>query len=499
MAPSNTTQRTHHETSQTTKDAAYAEGHLKLKDWTTRFYKELNDSEGYAKVHKTFFREFEKLSDQVRGSGKRSIVPYIAPVFNHTASQGYQPDIHYDPLFQGMSAFCQNLPPPAWVAPPDQFDKSPTPTLQPLPPLPPSAPKMPNAIAKPPTRRTQPVPAPSPPPVAPSNKSKGKADKTTSKEKPAKEPAPSRTKPPAKDKVAPKSTKPKKSNEYVEDETTDGERRDVAASDGEGRVEESKPKDKEAVKCVSCEKDGNPCLVNPSTIDNASPACYECFTAKRKCSLCKRGGRKKKPVAVPPGGVGELSCKSSPWNFLSEPNALLATFGVPKDMADRFDRYETEVNTNREELKELAQKVAALTAENHTLRHFCSDRLFNMYEALSTRDVETTEALRTILTIQHEEHRLNQRHLEATNRLEVLLRQPLSTALNQADALLGPLPPLPVSPSSQSENRSNAAGTAGTKSGEFAADVPASIQTSNKRGTSSRPEDIDNTAKRQKL
>ena len=115
-------------------------------------------------------------------------------------------------------------------------------------------------------------------------------------------------------------------------------------------------------------------------------------------------------------------------------------------MADRFERYETEANTNREELKELAQKVEALRAENTTLRRFCSNRLFNMYEVLSTRDVEITKALRTVLTIQHEEHRLNQHHVEAMNQLEILLRQPISEALNQADAALSPLPPFPPLP-----------------------------------------------------
>ena len=290
MAPSSNTMHTHREVPQAPSDAAYSESHRKLKDWTTRFYSALSNSEGYAKVHQTFFREFEKLSDEVRGSGKRSIVPYIAPVFNHTASQGYQPDIHYDPLFQGMSAFCQNLPPPSWVAPPDQFDKSPTPTLQSLPPLPP-APTKPNPGAKP----SQLAPAPSPRPIVPPAKSKAKVDK------PPKAIAPTRTEPTAKDKAPAKTTKQKKSKEFVDD-TTDGEYN--------GSEEESKPVTRELVKCVACEKDGSPCLVNPSTAGKSSPACYECFVSKRKCSLCKKPvGRKKKPVAVIPGAAGELSSK----------------------------------------------------------------------------------------------------------------------------------------------------------------------------------------------
>lgn len=301
MAPTNKNKQAHREVTQAASDSAYAEGHRKLKDWTTRLYGALNDSEGYGRVHMNFFREFEKLSDQLHGSNKRSILPYVASVFNHTASQGYQPDIHYDALFQGMSAYCQNQPPPTWTPPPDQFDKSPTPTL----PL--SAPQQSTQLPTP----AQPAPVPPPTPIAPAAKSK-KADKATSKEKPA----PGRSKPVAKGKAPAKPMKQKQSREFVDD-STDGEYRDGDTSDG-GNAGETKPLDRELVKCSSCEKDGHPCLINPSTVNKSSPACYECFSSKRKCSLCKKteGGRKRKPVAVAPGAAGELTRKSLPWKFI---------------------------------------------------------------------------------------------------------------------------------------------------------------------------------------
>ena len=55
---------------------------------------------------------------------------------------------------------------------------------------------------------------------------------------------------------------------------------------------------------------------------------------------------------------------------------------MPKELADRFDQYETAGNSNREELRELAQEVAALRAENNSLHRFVSDFLLQMHEVL---------------------------------------------------------------------------------------------------------------------
>jgi hypothetical protein len=150
------------------------------------------------------------------------------------------------------------------------------------------------------------------------------------------------------------------------------------------------------------------------------------------------------------------------------------------ELVERFDRYELEANTNREELKELTQQVAAIKAENDSLRRFVTGRLFKIYEVLNTRDVETTAVVRNLLTMQHEDQAINQRHLETTTRLEALLsRQPLGAALPAST------PPNEHDPNAQ-----------GTESGELAADIAAST---NKRGTSSRPEDVESAAKRQKV
>ena len=128
----------------------------RLKDWTSWFYTTLRDSEEYKKAHQGLFREFEKLSTLICGVG---IITYVKAVFNHMVLQGYQPDVHFQALFQGML----NLPPLRWVPPPDQFEKSPTLILPPW-----SFTKQSNKLPTGP----QPVPGP----LSAAAKGKGRAD-----------------------------------------------------------------------------------------------------------------------------------------------------------------------------------------------------------------------------------------------------------------------------------------------------------------------------------
>ena len=113
--------------------ACHAEGHRRLNQWTMCLYVALNDKDMYEKAHQSLFREFEALYNLVCRSEKPSIIPYIKAIFNHTALQGYQQEIHYQPLFQAMAAYCNKAPPPIWVAPPDKYSWLLTPGLPPLP------------------------------------------------------------------------------------------------------------------------------------------------------------------------------------------------------------------------------------------------------------------------------------------------------------------------------------------------------------------------------
>ena len=209
------------------------------------------------------------------------------------ASQGYQSNVHYEALFQGMSVYCQYLPPPSWVPPPDQFDKFPTPTLPPF---------SPTKLA---TGPQQPVPRPS----SAAAKGKGRAEQASSpKEKAHKDLAPAQSKLMMKGKAPAKHTTLKPANKFSNN-TSDDDYMGSDTSDRGNKVIQvkSRPVDKELVKCANCKKDRSQCLINPSMVGKASPACYECFMAKWKCSLYKRSsakGWRKRPVGAVTGMGG---------------------------------------------------------------------------------------------------------------------------------------------------------------------------------------------------
>ena len=191
--------------------------------------------------------------------------------------QGYQPDVHFQALFQGMLAYCQNLPPLRWVPPPDQFEKSSTLILPPW-----SFTKQSNKLPTGP----QPVPGP----FSAAAKGKGRADQAIGpKEKAQKGSAPACPKITVKGKAATRRANHKPANEFG-DNTTNDDYKGGDTSDGPNKVIQvkSRPVNKELVKCSNCEKDGSQCLINPSMAGKASPACYKCFMMKQKCSLYKR-------------------------------------------------------------------------------------------------------------------------------------------------------------------------------------------------------------------
>ena len=74
------------------------------------------------------------------------MVDYVAPIYDHIASQGsgYKPHIHRQPLKIAICNFCKGKPVPDWEAPPDQFSPSRSPSPVPLP-LP--RPQLPRIIA----------------------------------------------------------------------------------------------------------------------------------------------------------------------------------------------------------------------------------------------------------------------------------------------------------------------------------------------------------------
>ena len=83
-----------------------------------------------------------------------------------------------------------------------------------------------------------------------------------------------------------KGKRPVKPLEPIE-QTTDAENKE---SSDEEKKAPAPVVNKELVKCLSCEKDGSECIVNPSTVGKLLLACYECFAAKKKCSLYRKPG-----------------------------------------------------------------------------------------------------------------------------------------------------------------------------------------------------------------
>ncbi|KAF8811431.1 hypothetical protein BYT27DRAFT_7208554 [Phlegmacium glaucopus] len=101
--------------------------------WAKKLWGAIKDG-SYALVHQDLFDEFDRLCDATEGiqSTRITMLDHVAPIYNHVASQGYQPNVHYQPLKDAVFNFCNNKPVTEWVGPPDQWSRSPSPTLDSL-------------------------------------------------------------------------------------------------------------------------------------------------------------------------------------------------------------------------------------------------------------------------------------------------------------------------------------------------------------------------------
>ena len=106
---------------------------------------------------------------------------------------------------------------------------------------------------------------------------------------------------------------------------------------------------------------------------------------------------------------------------------LLATWGVPKDLAKCFDLYETQANSNQEQLKEMSQQIDVLHSESNTIHQFCMDWLLTIYKTLMARDVKTATAFWSILTMHHGKQTLNCHVCDTVAQLETTVGQPAFT------------------------------------------------------------------------
>ena len=96
---------------------------------------------------------------------------------------------------------------------------------------------------------------------------------------------------------------------------------------------------------------------------------------------------------------------------------------MPKNLAERFDDYEAQANSNRDRVKGLANEIKAIQEENTSLHCFCFDHLITIYKHLSACNVKTRESLHLILTMHRDEQRLNVHLHKLVQHLEALLGQ----------------------------------------------------------------------------
>jgi len=126
---------------------------------------------------------------------------------------------------------------------------------------------------------------------------------------------------------------------------------------------------------------------------------------------------------------------------------LLTCFTVnnlPKSVLDRFEAYETEKNANREELKELTQRLDRLQSESASSRTWITDRLLRLWENVSARDDAVMDAMRTVHRVLLEEGERHERLTKAVEKVEAVIASP---------PLLTAIMPLPVTvPESQEES-----------------------------------------------
>ena len=315
---------------------------------------------------------------------------------------------------------------------------------------------------------------PDPGPSLAANKGKGRVHKALA----MKDMALGRTKPSAKGKAPMKCTRPKTSKELV-DNSSDDKGKGEDSSDGGVIHMKLKLVDKELVNFWVVRRMGAHAM---STHPHSARSHWTAMSVslQNKNAPYTRGWWQRA------GEKGWLWC-CQPWlqssqvsyhfGNTSNTNVLLATLGMPKELAQKFDEYETQANSHCKELKELAKEVVALRSQNLAVCWFCTECLITMYKKMTTCDAKTTEALCLILTMHRNKACLNMNFCQAIHQLEALVGQP-PAPLPSFPFLPPPSPSIPLSPN-PNNNQSNAGGA---KSASLTTDIPTIIEASKKRG-----------------
>lgn len=288
--------------------------------WAEEVWKAVQKGEEYTRLHDALFKKFDDLRDGIKSSRNpilhdhRCLIHHVASIYNHTASQGYQPSIHFEPLCTAVQNWCYQRQVSHWNAPPDQHSRSASPVLPPDPPTNHAADLErkgatnpgPKRAPRPASMTVTPALAGTYPPFKPAatKPDKGKGKQTAK---------PSRAKP-----ISP---------EFVEDEE---EAKSVPPSTS---LPPTDGLEEHAPGCERCERNQRRCHINPNGT-SAAAACFECNHYKVRCSLVptradrgegepgpsrssakdepegavgpkKPRGTRKKPTGVPAGVPGQ--------------------------------------------------------------------------------------------------------------------------------------------------------------------------------------------------
>ena len=240
-----------------TSPVRYAQTYdAKVFDWGKRLWSAVKKEGKYSKAHEGFFKDYVKLRDEAqalkpRTSTNLTMFDYVAPVYNHVDSQGYTAQIHYQPLREAVSNYCEGKPVPSWTPPPDQLSRPPSQEL--LSPSPGSR-----------RRRKEGLPR-----MIPSNAPNADGKKKKGKKK--------------------KGELVKLQKAKVKLPTSEGvEAKSLPAADGMATS---------LIKCTLCEKRGRVCHVNRKATKKATAACFECNHCSLKCSLSSSRAKKSEALA----------------------------------------------------------------------------------------------------------------------------------------------------------------------------------------------------------
>ena len=461
--------------SNTTQRTSIVPENAEIITWSKKVYAAIQNAERYAQQHDILFKEFDRLRDATQKSSNTTLIHHLAPVYNHCASQGYQPLIHYQPLRAAVLNWCKSAPVVDWQRPPDQQSRSPTPTIPPSPkppiPLPTMIPTNRQPAARPPpptprmtTAKQRPEAGPSRPlpPVESGSKPSGPT-KTPGKSGP-KTDAKGKSKQTGKGNRSKNITSPEfviEENDGDDDNDNDDDEDDEEETAVKNKLPNMAGFDRHLNKCRKCTERNHGCHVNPKAT-SPTAACYECNFWKLKCSRCpgraekpesvasppiggapleivkarksegaesgaiapptkKPRGGKKKPTTIAPGEPGEYASELLDF-FLFHGSQHALAMHLPPDIVERLARYESASRVDQEIVAGLSEKVARLEAENRSMRDWFSDRLLSVWENTRSRDAGVMQVLQNMHGLLMEESSRQDRLQVTAENLEALLK-----------------------------------------------------------------------------